>query len=188
MKKTIFVDMDNTLNKLWVPFTDHLSLIFNQDMRIGRDQLYVYGITDNFPNIIPQAQGNQIRNDIFTTPGFWENIPIYEDAARVMAELVDVYDVYILTQPWIHYDKCVHEKYEWIKNHLPFFDLSKVIFTANKHLIVGDYFIDDAPNHLEEITHGEKIAYAYPYNKECKADHRVYSWKDIGKFFNVWHK
>lgn len=179
--------MDNTLNKLWVPFTDQMSIMFDRDLRIGRDELYVYRITDNFPKLISKESWFQITNDIFTTPGFWENIPIFEDAARVMAELVEVHDVYILTKPWIHYQRCEEEKKEWIKKHLPFFNLENVIFTGHKHLLKGDFFIDDAPDYME-INHTPVIAFAYPYNKEYETHFRAYSWKDIGKFFDVWHK
>lgn len=177
--------MDHTLNKLWESFTDQLSIMHGKDMRIGREELYVYRITDNFPEI-PKAQWFNITNDIFTTPGFWENIPVMEDAPRVMAELIEEYNVYILTKPWIHYDKCIAEKYNWIRTHFPFFDLNKVVFTGDKHLLTGDWFIDDAPDYMSGLQ-GDIIAMAYPYNKEFKTNVRVSNWKEIGKFFNVWH-
>lgn len=34
-------------------------------------------------------------------------------------------------------------KQRWIKKHIPYFDLNKMIFIKDKHIIKGDIFVDD---------------------------------------------
>jgi 5'(3')-deoxyribonucleotidase len=154
-------------------------------MMLERDQLKVYKITFNYSkNIIPENEWYQVTDDIFTTPGFWEHIPLWKDAAKVVALLIEQHEVYILTKPWVNYEKSILEKMSWIRQYLPFFNTEHVIFTGQKHLLKGDYIIDDAPQYLE-LPGLKTIAMDYPYNKQYKVDLRVKTWEQIGKYFEV---
>ena len=181
---TIFVDMDMTLNKMWISVCDILAEEYGESAILDRDQLLSYKIPSNVPTI-PENRWDELINNIFITPGFWESIPLWEDAVRIMAELVEKHDVFIVTKPWIHYDRCSMEKIHWIQDHLPFFNLENFICTGHKHLLKGDFIIDDAPQYMT-IDNGIKIiAFDYPYNRQFKVHFRALSWLDIGDFFGV---
>jgi 5'(3')-deoxyribonucleotidase len=175
--------MDMTLNKMWIPFCEALAAQFGEDALLDRDQLLHYKITLNIPSI-PDEQWFEITNRIFTTPHFWENLEIWEDAARVVSELACRHSVYIVTKPWVHYRNCTVEKINWIEKHLPFFNLENVMFTGDKHLLKGDYLIEDAPQYMD-FKDIKVIAIDYPYNRDFKVHLRARDWNDIEEFFGV---
>ena len=59
-------------------------------------------------------------------------------------------------------------------NHVPYDELH---FTKSKHLVVGDWLIDDAPEFLTAPIEGQesRIAIDYPFNQGIPADERVTS-------------
>lgn len=180
----ILVDMDNTLNRLWVPFLADLSIIYNEDMTLKREELNHYRLTENFPDIIDEDDWFTVTNKIFCTPGIWNRMPAMPDISEVMSLLCREHNVYILTKPWIYSETVWYEKVEWIKTHLPHFDLSNLIYSSNKRMIKADYIIDDAPEYLSLHNGVKTIAMDYPYNRGIKVDYRVNNWKDIEGFFS----
>lgn len=182
MKETLCIDMDNTLNKLWISFYDELKKTTGIDKVLSRDELFYYRLTYN----IDQLNKNDwfyTTSNVFNKSGFWLNIPAYEDIS-IIEKLIENFNVYILTKPWLHSSTCIQEKLEWIKKYLPFFDLNNVIFTGHKHLVRFDYLIDDAPDYMK-INDSKIIAMDYPYNREYKTFARVKNWNDIAYLFNV---
>ncbi|MET3731309.1 5' nucleotidase, NT5C type [Moheibacter stercoris] len=83
---------------------------------------------------------------------------------EAVAELEKHYDVYILsTAPWAN----IHswsQKRIWVEKHLPTM-FKKLILTHHKHLLKGDYLIDDrTKNGASEFTgkHIHIFSEAYP--------------------------
>lgn len=66
------------------------------------------------------------------------------DALEALKELGMFYDLYILTRPSIYNTHCYSEKAEWIKKHLGFDMLNKLILSPDKSLLKGDFLVDDA--------------------------------------------
>ncbi|MFW6225992.1 MAG: 5' nucleotidase, NT5C type [bacterium] len=160
----IFVDMDNTLNKMYISYNETYKKLFNKELALVRENLTTYYIHQNTGD--DEQLESYRKYKIFNTPGFWQNIPIYEDAVQVMKRLCDKHDVYILTAPWILAGTgAYNEKRIWIENYLPFFDINKVIFTKYKFLLQGDIIIDDCPEHLINNSCKWKIKMWYPFNE-----------------------
>ncbi len=181
----ILVDMDNTLNQLWIPFLADLSEIYSMDMTLKREELLNYKLTSNFLNIVKDEDWFNVTNKIFCTPGIWERMPAMPHINEVITLLSEKHNVYILTKPWIHSKTVWYEKAAWIQKHLPNFNLSNLIYCANKKMIKADYIIDDAPEYLSMNNGVKTIAMDYPYNHDLKVDYRVNDWNDIKEIFRT---
>lgn len=176
---TIFVDMDQTLNMFWKSFALEMKI-----ESFEKEQLVHYEIIDClFPEKMGIVQSTMLLNKVFSKKGFWENIPIQDNAYEVMKKLNKTFDVYIVTAPWIDYNKCYEEKTNWVEKHLDFFDVSKIVFTKDKHLLTGDYIIDDAPKYINLPYISQTIVMDYPYNRKFKDVVRVNNWLDIENYF-----
>jgi 5'-nucleotidase len=184
----VHVDMDNTANDFSGGFITEFNRITGSNFVLPRENHAEYEIFKNIPNIV-NGDGVKLREQIFTTPKFWENLEPMPDFERIMKLLCNKYsadagDVYILTAAWPTYEDCWTEKVRWVKKVLPFFDLHKIIFSWNKSIIKGDILIDDSPKYLETFN-GDSVAYDWPYNRNVKVEYRVHNWEEIGRYLRV---
>lgn len=121
-KKILYIDMDNTL----VDFSTKL-----------------HGIE---PSVLAAYKDREDE-----LPGLFALMPPMPGALEAFRELSQLFDTYILsTAPWNNPSAWQH-KVEWVHLH---FGLDKgtpaykrLILSHHKHLNVGDYLIDDRPNH-----------------------------------------
>ena len=166
--------MDNTTNKFWLQVQSYYNTKYNKNITINREDLKSF----NIMSTVDDTDGEQRLNEIFCTPGFWETMPIYDGCKEAIKILSTRYDVRILSSPWPKYDACCTEKIRWVKQNLPFIDPSKIIFSSDKSIIMGDLLIDDAPINLTSFKF-KKIAIDYPYNEGIDVDFRTRNWEDI---------
>jgi 5'-nucleotidase len=188
----IHVDMDNTANDFSGGFVTEFNRITGANFVLPREDHKEYEIFKNIPGIV-NGDGLKIRERIFTTPKFWENLEPMPDFERIMKLACDKYkgdagEVYILTAAWPTYEDCWTEKVRWVKKVIPFFDPHKIIFSWNKSIIKGDILIDDSPKYLETFN-GDSVAYDWPYNRHLKIgqeiEYRVRNWEEIGRYLRV---
>ena len=182
--KTIYIDMDMTLNKIWIPFYEKFNKKYNIKNRINKEDLihYEFGL-----NVEHESEQNAFykMSQIFNSKNFWFDAPVQEDAQKVVYKLIKKYkNIFIVTKLWTQNDYCALEKTRWIRKYFPFFNLDNIIYTGRKDLLIGDFLIDDAPIYMN-LTNVEIIAFDYPYNRKYKDVLRVKSWSEIGKFFEV---
>jgi 5'-nucleotidase len=172
--------MDSTINKFWVQMQDYYNTLYQKNIELCRENLTNYQIIESFDS----ERGHLIRDEIFSTPGFWETVPIYDNCFEGVKYLYDKYDVRILSAPWSPYDMCCTEKIRWTKKNLPFIDINKIIFSNDKSIIAGDLLIDDAPYHLAHFAN-KTIAVDFPYNKKIPVNFRSEDWSSIIKAVDV---
>ena len=168
--------MDNTTNKFWLQVQNYYNTKFDKNIIINRENLKSFDIMSTVDDVNGEAR----LNEIFCTPGFWETMPVYDGCIEIIKLLSEKYDVRILSSPWPEYDSCCTEKIRWVKKHLPFIDPSKIIFSSDKSIIMGNILIDDAPFNLENFK-SRKIAISYPYNSNINVDFRTTDWNEIPK-------
>jgi 5'(3')-deoxyribonucleotidase len=81
-----------------------------------------------------------------TIPGIYENLEPIEGAIESVNSLLEtpVYDVYFLsTAPWDNPEAWMHKRL-WIDKHFETKRIRKrLILSHQKHLMIGDYLIDD---------------------------------------------
>jgi 5'(3')-deoxyribonucleotidase len=173
--------MDHTLNKLYESYSEYYKNLFGKDLNLTREGLstyYIHEITG--PN---KSQERERKYQIFNTPGFWENIPIYNNAAKVMEKLNKEHDVFIVTAPWTPAEGCYLEKKKWVEKYLPFFDIDKIIYTKHKYLLNGDIIIDDCPEHLINNRCRWQIKIWYPFNEHIPGLDAA-TWNDVATYIN----
>lgn len=173
----VFIDMDATLNDFTKGYIKYYNRLFNEDVTLKDEDLFEYRISNCVPGV-DESISIERRNRIFETPGYWFDIPIKEGAFWAVDWIYKNFNTYILSAPWVDSETCVWEKMQWIKKHLPFFDLNKVVFSSHKHIIHKDSILfDDKPQNLEEFR-GKKIAFHYRFNESTKVDGRIHHWDE----------
>jgi len=175
----IFVDMDQTLNDFTTNFVNVAEEILGEDLsnkakNIGK----AWSLQDVLFGDHPEK--DMITEAIFNHPGFWLDMKPKKLAPGAIEELSKVANVYIVTFPWPTSATCFLEKYYWVKRYIPSFDMSKLIYIKDKHLLHGDIIIDDKPSYLENNNCDITIAFDYNYNRHVNAvDFRSNNWGEI---------
>lgn len=115
--------------------------------------------------------------------GFFRDLDFIDpDAPAVIEELNRNYDIYICTAA-MEVPESFQDKYDWLRENLPFLDKNKFIFCGFKYVVGTDVLIDDSPYQLRRIR-GESIVYTSPFNKNMDLPYRrVDNWKEIGEIF-----
>jgi len=81
--------------------------------------------------------------DLDQIPGIFNDLEPVPGAIDAFKELATKYDVYILsTAPWGNPEVWM-EKRLWVEKHLGAVAYKRLILSHNKHLMIGDYLIDD---------------------------------------------
>lgn len=88
-------------------------------------------------NLIPEIKYPQSQY------GFFANLNPIEDSINSINILREKYNVYILTRPSYLNPMCYTEKRIWIENHFGIEFCKNLIICYDKHLLKGDYLIDD---------------------------------------------
>lgn len=179
----IFVDMDSTLNDFTKGYVDYYNRMFDKNISIERDDLKQYEISKAI-HALTDDDAIETRQQIFSEPGFWFDIPAQENAVDTMKKLqVMGHELYILTAPWKQSINCYTEKIQWIEKHLPWFDLDKVIYCRDKYLIHGDVIIDDNPSYLTHHSCEWAVAPRYPFNENLPAFY-FDNWSEVPQIIN----
>lgn len=128
MKKIMYIDMDGTL----------------VNFQSGIDRL-------------DAATKEEYTGRMDEVPGIFALMDPKPGALETYRELVDRYDVYILsTSPWEN-DTAPGHKLQWVKKHLGQPAYKRLILTHRKDLNRGEYLIDDRDANGAEKFDGEWI-------------------------------
>jgi len=174
-KKRILVDMDGCLVFLHGPWQNRLNELYpgkNIDFSLIKesitDECYeLWGITED-QCTIP-----------FYEQGFWENLPVQDDALDYFHKITKMYDVVITTKAHFNSPYCAYEKYLWVQKHL---GKQEIIMTKQKSYVHANYIIDDMIENLEMCsTFMTPICYTQKWNQNWKG-FRVFNWKQIYDF------
>jgi 5'(3')-deoxyribonucleotidase len=169
MKKTILIDLDDTL----VDFLPGLLKRYNE---ITGERVSIEDVGDySFKNALKDPG---VAYSIFESPDFFFLLDPMPEGIKYFNKLIeDGHNVIILTQPPRNSDYAIRDKRKWIKKYLPNFDLSNVVFAHKKYMVQGDIFFDDNPEHLIKWKafnpNGLIFKILYPYNSDCKTDYTL---------------
>lgn len=166
--KTLFLDLDNVI-------TDFLGAAcdwFNDELHKPRykneystiltpDDITDYATWKSYH--LPKGLGEKLFKEMFDDPDFWQMAPI-KGALNGVKNLCKLYDTYIVTAP-VWNDVCVQEKGDWIKVHLPFFELDRLIFARDKSVLFGDILVDDYWQYLLQFN-GKRVLFTHRFNQD----------------------
>ena len=193
-KKTIYIDMDNTLLD-----TFEGARIFAQKTISGGEQhksadiilkeppegtIHTYSTTAYFEACgMTHNEAVLMRQYLFHSTEYWRTLPFMPKAYEVFKMLYDNHDVYIATSAFLsEADECILGKERFIEEQLPWFDMSRLIYSHAKYKLKGDFFIEDVWAQIEQFD-GTRIIMDRPYNRDCNPDYRVYGWDEIYNLF-----
>jgi len=172
--KRISIDMDETIadmaaKHLEVYNHDHGTTLSKADLR-GK---WFYDAVD--PDHRERAQS------YLHSEGFFADLPVIEDSQRVIAQLMEKYEVFIASAA-MEFPTSFTAKYQWLQKHFPFIHPRNFVFCGDKSILNADYLIDDQVAHLGRFR-GEGILFSAPHNHGVGGYRRVESWSDVEKIF-----
>ena len=120
---------------------------------------------------LDQATKSALLDRIAHKPGWWEDIPVMRgrslSAPAAVKVLHQIAEVYIVTSPWVSCPTWEHQRRRWLDNHFSI-DSGRMISTSEKHLVSGDFFIDDKTESVvnwRKHQQGRAIRWNNPHNR-----------------------
>lgn len=89
----------------------------------------------------------QIKKRIGTEHRIAASLPVCDGAKDGVRRLQEIADVYIVTSPWNSHETWTFDREAWLKKHFGILG-GNVIHTSAKHLISGDFLVDDKTSTL----------------------------------------
>jgi 5'(3')-deoxyribonucleotidase len=80
-------------------------------------------------------------------------------------------------------------KLEWLRKHIPSFDLNNFIATKRKELVQADILFDDSVDNLRKFNAAGKTAVAFdrPWNQDWEGP-RVKNWDELLEYVDNFKK
>ena len=122
----------------------------------------------------------EIIRAVMIEDGFYSRLrPIPGAKTALKAMLKAGHDVRIVTSPWVSNPSCASDKLNWVVKHYGSHWGARVVITADKTVVRGDYLIDDKP----EVTGSqdptwEHVYFTQPYNVANKQRRRINAWSE----------
>lgn len=174
MKQRIAIDMDEVMADTLAKRLAIYRTEFGEDLLAES----LHGV--HLLEAVSEERREAVRAQLFQ-PGFFREIPVMEGAQEVIRDLMERYEIFIATAA-MEYPHSFSEKYEWIREHLPFFPDHNIVFCGDKSIIRADFLIDDSPRHFERFV-GQGILFSSPHNANEKRYPRVGSWAEVRERF-----
>lgn len=154
-KFTLLIDQDDVLAE----YIKGVTKAYNHKYQANRD---VEECTSwNLYSIF----GEEIET-VMHEPSLFRHLEPVKDALEVFERLYrsHLFEMYIVTAAS---PASVEAKFEWIREHLPFFPEDRVIVCKRKYMIKGDFLLDDGMHNVEEFLEagGTPIIFDRPHNR-----------------------
>jgi len=172
----LIVDQDEILCR-WV---DRILEWYNEDYKTEFTRHDVKNYWD-MENILG-PQGKPFIRSCIRYPELYRDLNEVSGAVKGMMKLKDLgHDVIIATAVPHHGGFAYHGKLEWLRRNMPGFPLNNFVAIQRKDLLNGDLLLDDGPHNIEawNKTGRTSVVFDAPWNKECKATHRVRNWEEF---------
>jgi 5'-nucleotidase len=113
-------------------------------------------------------------------PGFSRDIPLMQDAQRVLQSLSTRFEIFIATSAMDH-PVSLYDRYLWLQEYLPFLTDRSYVFCGNKRILKADFLIDDSPRNLEMFS-GTRILFTAHHNIRETRFTRVNDWEEVAAY------
>jgi 5'-nucleotidase len=174
----VLIDMDGVIADFESRFLELWRLQHPDKLYIPPEQRTTPYIIDQYP---PEYKG--LIQQIFFAPGFFRSLPPIPGGLNALTEMKKAgIEVFICTTPFVQFQNCVPEKFEWVEKNLGSEWIERIILTFDKTLVKGDYLIDDMPIIFgvetptwEHVIYGCKKTVLEPSKKRLTWD----NWKEV---------
>lgn len=112
-------------------------------------------------------------------PEFYTRLDPVEGAVDGIRSLVDDgHEVRIVSSVPISAGIAYHGKCQWLRDHMPWFDLKNFFAVHKKDEVMGDILLDDGPHNIEAFKNTGRYAVVFdtPHNQNCQGSFRVKNW------------
>lgn len=178
---TIAVDMDDVLAQWAERFVEW----YNYDVphaKISFDTLDIWRLEETVGHEAVLRMRSYLRY-----PNFYQDLEPVPGAIDGMKELIaDGHDVLIVTSIPKFAGLAYEGKQQWIRKHMPFFDLDNFLAVRRKDKVEADFLLDDAPHNIEAFRKKPNARGAFvfdrPWNRKIEPGfrcRRVDSWPDF---------
>lgn len=172
--KTILLDADGVFVNFVKGYLDIIERVTGK--RFTEDQITEFDIGKALG--LSEADMRDVYNSIQT--GFCKRLEPLPGAIEAIQRIMLNHNVYVVTSPWTGVDTWDSERRTWIKVHLGL-DKSRVLSGSAKHLVRGDFFIDDKAENCvdwqDANPNGTAVMWRSPWNQ----NHPWPGWR-----FNKW--
>jgi 5'-nucleotidase len=137
----VLVDMDGVLADFEAGFLREWRLRHPEALYVPLEERTTFYIRDQYP-----AEYSSQIWDVLLMPGFFRNLPVIGGGYQALTDMRAAgIEVFICTGPFIEYENCVLEKYQWVDEHLGREWIKRMVLTMDKTIVDADYLIDDMP-------------------------------------------
>jgi 5'(3')-deoxyribonucleotidase len=171
--KRIAVDMDEVMADSLAEYLARYNADFHT--HLTKEDLTGKRIAD----IVPRERWPRL--DSYYDESFFRNLQVMEGSQEVMRELVESYEVYIVTAA-MEVPCSLAPKFEWLQQYFPFLVPDHYVFCGNKGIIAADYLIDDSVYQLKRFR-GQGVLFTSPRNVLETGYPRVNGWEDVRRMF-----
>lgn len=177
-KKILFVDCDDTIENFCEVWVKELNKKYNMDY--STEDITEWDIQKYYPS----ATKKELL-EVANSAKFWDKVKPKQDAIVYLSLLQEYFDIYIVTSG--SYKSMYYKVPKIIKKYFKFIPEQNIICCTDKHLLKGDYLVDDNPANLIDGNPSYKgILYSAPHNRHVNCEvyniERVDNWKDIFLF------
>jgi 5'(3')-deoxyribonucleotidase len=116
---------------------------------------------------LTKEQSTRMKIAVSDAHRFARTLDVYPGALDGVRRLQEVANVWIATSPWNSNPTWTHDREWWLREHFGI-PASRITHTAAKHLLRGDYLIDDKTETLNAwLAHGQTgaVQWETPHNR-----------------------
>lgn len=113
-------------------------------------------------------QSSMMKHAIGSTSRLAAGLSVFPGAVDGVLRLREIADVYVVTSSWDSNETWEYDRKAWLRRH---FDIGhhNIVFTAAKHLVLGDVLVDDKTSTLdvwrEAHPAGVAVQWSTPHNR-----------------------
>jgi 5'-nucleotidase len=171
-KKTVLIDIDDTIGDWNEMFHDNVKLLFPDVVIPSVDKRNSFFLLETNTGLT-----EEMMQHIFHIEGSYRNLTPIDGAIAALKQMEEQgIQAYLCTSPIYTNESCASDKISWVREHFGDWWGDRTIITKDKTLIRGDYLIDD-----KQVIEGvmtpewERIVFDRVYNREVDG-RRLNSW------------
>jgi 5'(3')-deoxyribonucleotidase len=173
-KQRICVDMDDTMADT---LGEHIAR-YNAEFaaNVCKADLHGKWLWEHVPEARRASLHDSMRSD-----GFFEDLDVLPDCARVMERLHEHYEIFVATAA-MSVPTSFASKYRWLQRHFPFIPYERYVYCGDKSILLADYLVDDQPRFLARFS-GHGVLFTAGHNVRETAYPRVENWLEVEQYF-----
>lgn len=179
MRKRVLLDVDGVVCNLVSPTVEYLNAICHAaGWSVNKDDCTVnnidrwdiaeavavfYGHASD--SLVSSLLSRELQK-LFNQEDFVAGLPVYPDAREMAEHCAAVADVYFVTAGRDQSRYWHYERFQWLTKHFGGL-FQDIIFANHKHIVEGNFFLDDKPSHVLARWVGESYLMDRPWNRSC---------------------